>query len=94
MVPFVEIAYAADSAAFVQAISPIVRNIINPLVILLFSVAVLIFVYGVVEMIIGGGDEERLTRGKHAMVGGVIGLFIMLSAWGIIYLISGTLKTL
>lgn len=87
----VNIAYAADnSAAFGRVLDPIISNIVMPLVFLAFAIAVLVFAYGVAKMIISPSDAEAYTRGKWSMLGGLIGIFIMVSAWGIIQLVSNT----
>lgn len=86
-------AYAADAAAaFGKAIDPIIQNIVLPVVFVVFALAVLVFAYGVLKMVFNATDSEEHTRGRWSMLGGVIGMFIMLSAWGIIYFVSGTVK--
>lgn len=80
-----------DGAAFGKVIDPVISNVVNPLVALIFAVAILVFVYGVFQVVWGG--EEAREKGKKSMIGGVVGMFIMLSAWGIIYLVSNTVKT-
>jgi alcohol dehydrogenase class IV len=88
---FVPHAHAASTAdAFGRAIEPIVVNIVNPIVMLMFAVAVVVFVYGIVEMVSHGGDPDARTKGRNHMLGGVVGMFIMLSAWGIIHLVANT----
>jgi hypothetical protein len=59
----------------------------------MFAVGLVVFAFGVFEMIWNGGDAEARSKGKMHMLGGVIGMFVMLSAWGLIYLVSNTLKT-
>jgi lysylphosphatidylglycerol synthetase-like protein (DUF2156 family) len=84
-------AQAASTAdAFGRAIEPIVVNIVNPIVMLMFAIAVVVFVYGIVEMVSHGADADAHTKGRNHMLGGVIGMFIMLSAWGIINLVANT----
>lgn len=91
--PLVENAYAEINAdAFGRVANPIFTHIIDPIIGLLFAVAVVIFVYGVFQVIWGEPGGEAHDRGKKSMWGGVIGMFIMLSAWGIIQLISNTIK--
>ncbi len=88
-------AYAAtDTTALSKLIGPISQHIIYPVIELLFSVAVLVFVYGVLQMVFHSVDSEERKNGRNSMLGGIIGIFIMLSAWGIVYLISGTIKGL
>jgi hypothetical protein len=83
----------ADSAIFGKVINPIISNIINPIVTLLFAVGLIVFAYGVFEMVWKGGDADARTKGRNHMLGGIIGMVIMLSAWGLIYLVSNTVKS-
>ena len=76
--------------SFASVISPIIANIVNPIVELMFAVALIVFVWGVVEMMLKGGDAEARSKGRNHMLGGVIGMVIMMSAWGIVNLISNT----
>jgi len=96
MALLVPIANAAglDVTSFGNAVSPIISNIISPIIALMFAVALVVFVYGGVMMIIKGDDAEARSNSKKALVGGIIGMFIMLSAWGFIYLIANTVKAL
>ncbi len=81
-----------DGAAFGKVIDPIISNIVSPLVMLLFAVAIVVFAYGVFQVVWGG--EEGQKKGKMSMLGGIVGMFIMLSAWGIIYLVANTVTEL
>lgn len=93
MIPFVSKVYAAvDGDAFGKVLNPIISNIVNPVIELMFAVAVVVFTYGVFQMIWNKTDADAHTKGRNSMWGGVIGMFIMLSAWGIIYLIANTVK--
>lgn len=78
--------------AFGNVLDPIVSNVVIPIVTLAFAVAVVVFVYGIIQMILHPTDAEAHRKGRWSMLSGVIGMFIMLGAWGIIYLISNTLK--
>lgn len=91
------VAQAMDSAtakALADLANPIISYIVYPLIALLFCVAIVVFIYGVLQIVIRGGDEEARTKGKNTMTYGVIGLFIMVAAWGIIYVISNTVKSI
>jgi len=52
--------------------------IINPLILLLFALAVVYFLYGVLEFLMNQENEEKKTSGKSHMLWGVIGIAIML----------------
>jgi uncharacterized membrane protein len=79
---------AFDATAFGKVVDPVITNIVNPVIMLLFAVGIVVFVYGVFQVVWGG--EEARQKGKMSMIGGIIGMFIMVSAWGIIRLISNT----
>ena len=60
-------------------------NVLGPISLLLMSLAVLVFFWGLVKFIFRvGGDEKALTEGKSLMIWGIIALFVMVSIWGII----------
>lgn len=66
----------------------IAKQIVNPLIGLMIAVAVVFFIYGVVEFISAANNEEARTKGRQHMVWGVIGLFIMVSVWGIMNILN------
>lgn len=67
-------------------------NIVNPVVTLMVGVAVLYFLWGVFQFIRNAESSEERKKGGMNMLWGSIGLFIMVSAYGIVRLIVGTLK--
>ena len=73
-----------------QAINKIVDLIVNPAIYVVFSFGFLMFVYGIVEFLrelSKGGDT---TTGKQHMLWGIVGMFIMVSVFGIIHLLNST----
>ncbi len=71
-----------------QLIATITQNIFNPLITLLFAVATLVFAWGVVLYIIGSyNSQSKIEQAKNIMLWGLIGMFIMASAWGIVALL-------
>ena len=66
-----------------QIIEKITTEIINPTIYLLFGIATIVFVYGIVLYIASAG-QGKTESGKKIMVGGIIGLFVMASAYGIV----------
>ena len=81
---------AVDMTAFGNIVNPIVSNIVYPIIQLLFGLAVLYFVYGVLQFVFHPDDSDARETGKRTILWGSIGMFIMVSAWGIIYFISNT----
>ena len=62
-------------------------QILNPIAGLLIALGVLMFVYGLIEFIAGADNEDKRNIGKRHMVWGVVGLFIMVSVFGIMWII-------
>lgn len=91
----IPVAYAkVDMTAFGNIINPVISYAVYPVVALMFAVATVVFVFGVLQLVLHGGDEEARERGKSNILYGVIGMFIMVSAWGIVYVISNTVRGL
>ncbi len=66
------------------------QYVLNPLIGLLLAVAFLVFLWGLFKFISGAGDDEARETGKRHIVWGVLGIFIMLSVFGIIRLLLAT----
>ena len=64
--------------------------ILNPFIFLLFSVAFLVFIWGVFEYIRDAGNERERFGFKEKIMWGLIGMLIMVSVYGIIRLILTT----
>jgi len=67
------------------------RVIINPLITLLFALAVVYFIYGLARYLLSPDNEEIRKTSKSHMLWGIIGMFIMVSVFGILNLIMNTL---
>jgi succinate dehydrogenase/fumarate reductase cytochrome b subunit len=64
--------------------------IVNPLITLLFALAVVYFLYGVLEFFMNQENEEKKTQSKSHMLWGIIGITIMLGVFAIINIILKT----
>ncbi len=80
------ICFAASQAD--TYIQNILDSIVNPIVKVMITVALVIFLWGVVEFIMGADNEEKRDAGKKHIIWGVIGLFIMVAVFGIMNLLS------
>lgn len=57
------------------------------------SVMMLIIVYGGFKWILAQGDSGKITEGKNALIGGIVGLGIIMGAYAAINVIVSVLKT-
>ncbi len=58
--------------------------IVNPIIYLLMTLAVMYFIWGLVEFIWKAGNQADRDKGKSRMIWGIVGLFIMVSVYSII----------
>ena len=83
---FTNIAYASVDS-FIANVN---RLIINPLIVLLFALALAYFLWGMFEFLSNQENEEKKTKGKSHMIWGIVGITIMMGVWFIMYLILDT----
>ncbi|MEN9582776.1 MAG: hypothetical protein RL641_730 [Candidatus Parcubacteria bacterium] len=57
---------------------------------LIFSLAMLVFLYGVMKYVIAADGSDDREEGRWFMIYGIIGIFVMVSVWGLVGLISNT----
>lgn len=68
-----------------------VRVIVNPAILLLFAVALILFMWGLIEFLIDLNVNGKATsKGKNHMLYGIVGMFIMVAAYGIFGFINKT----
>ena len=66
------------------------RLILNPIIMLAFAVALLIFFWGIFQFINSETADDKREEGKRKIFYGLFGMFIMVSAYGLIRLVLGT----
>jgi hypothetical protein len=77
----------SDVGAF---IINIINNILVPVI---FAIAFIVFVWGAFQtFIVGAQSEETKEHGKNLMLWGLIGFFVMVSVWGLVNILTGTVS--
>lgn len=76
-----------DITSFIQSVDKV---ILNPLIILMFSLALLYFVYGVIRFLSLDAADKTRDEAKNAILWGIVGMFIMFSVYGIIKILLST----
>ncbi len=72
---------------FLRSVS---ANILNPLIVLVFAIAFLVFFYGIFQFVSKAGESSERESGKKKIIYGLIGMFVMFSAYGLIRIVLGT----
>jgi hypothetical protein len=74
------------------SIGTIKSEILTPVVSLLFAVAVLYFVFGVIQFIRNSASAEKRADGAKHLMYGIFGLFIMVSVYGLMGIVCKTVQ--
>ena len=91
--PLVSLAAATSVNNISDAGSFIINTINNIIVPVIFSLAFIVFIYGAFEtFIIGANNEEVKEKSKNLMLWGLIGFFVMVSVWGLVNVLTGTVS--
>ncbi len=75
-----------------EDVGKLIINLINGVAVpVVFALAFIVFIWGVFQYFVQGGqDEEKREAGKNLMLYGLIGFFIMVSVWGLVNILVGT----
>ena len=69
----------------------LVLKILKPIPPILIALAVLYFFWGIAKYMNSGGDAEKLQNGRITIIYGILGMFVLIAVWGLVYLIQGEL---
>ena len=67
-----------------------VAYIIDPAILIIFSLGFFMFIWGLIEFLWKLGEGGDNDEGKQHMLWGIVGMFIMVSVYGIIALLDNT----
>jgi Fe2+ transport system protein B len=74
-----------------ELVNTLATEILNPIVALLFAVAVVYFIFGVINYIANADSQDARETGQRHLLYSIVGLVIMAGVWGIIGLIFDSL---
>ncbi len=97
MLPMMAVAQRPDGEFDLQYVESYTNSFIDfinlYLVPLLMAVALIVFLYGIYKFfILGASDEKARTEGRKFAMNGIIGFVIILSVWGIVFIVVETLN--
>jgi len=70
----------------------LVNRVLNTLVPLFIALAVVFFIWQVFMYAVAG-DEEKKKASKVNIIYGIVGIFVMVSIWGLVNILQGTFGT-
>lgn len=89
--PFLALAQTVNS---IQDLASFTINLINNVAVpLVFALAFIVFIWGIFRyFILGGHDESKKKEGRSLMIWGIVGFALMVSVWGLVHILTGTLN--
>ena len=66
------------------------RGILGAVIPFFMILATVIFLWGIIQYITAGGEEEKIKSGRTYMLWGIIALFVMIAVWGLVNIIAST----
>ncbi len=89
LLPAVSFAQNYDVGSL-QGIVDAIQGILNLIFPVLLAIAVFVIAWGIFKFILNAGDEEARKSGRSFILWGVVGVFLMLSIWGLVNILVGT----
>lgn len=76
-----------------QALSSWIVDFINNILVpLIFALSFVVFIFGIFRYFIAGAaNEEKRKSGRDIMIYGIIGFAVMITVWGLVHLLTGTI---
>jgi hypothetical protein len=85
-VPLISLAQSTTIETLIEKLSGIVKSLMPILV----GIAVVYFIWKVIQYTMAG-DEGKKEEAKLGIFWGIIGLFVIISVWGLVYFLQDSL---
>jgi len=72
------------------SILSVFKGLLDAIIPIIITLAVVYFFYGVAKYVMAAGDEEAQKAGRSIMIYGVIGLFVIVAVWGLVAMLGTT----
>jgi|SRR3989344_5333514 len=79
----------AATTDFKSLVNKIIENI-NYLMVLVVGLAVFVFIWGIFRYFVAGANEKKVEEARNVLIYGLLGIFIMLSVWGLVNILINT----
>lgn len=88
LTPALALAVGYDARMVAINLIDIINGVLVPLI---FAVAFIVFLYGVMKKyVLSSGDSTGVEEGHKLILWGIIGFVVMISLWGIVNIVSNT----
>ncbi|MCK6462293.1 MAG: hypothetical protein L6Q29_00500 [Candidatus Pacebacteria bacterium] len=81
---------AAGAVSSLDDLIDLTGDILNKIVPLIIAIAVIILLIAIIGYIRAGEDEEKRKNYHNLIIYAIIGLFVMVSVWGLVNILEGT----
>ncbi|HEY4511975.1 MAG TPA: pilin [Candidatus Paceibacterota bacterium] len=68
-----------------------IKNLANQIIPIIITLTVLVIIWGIFMMVLAGGEDKK-AKAKDIILWGTVGLFVMLSIWGLVNFLGRTLN--
>ena len=92
LAPSIALAQGSISTTFFDDLISSLISILNGLIPLFLALAAVYFLWGVLQFVSSGDDEEARKNARARMIHGVIAIFVMVSLWGFVNVLVDTLN--
>lgn len=91
LIPVARAASATDVPQPLRSfVAKLTKLVLNPVIILMFALALVYFLYGVTQFLLNPGESENRDTGKRHILWGLVGMLVMFGVYAILNIISGT----
>jgi len=66
-----------------------ISELLNQVIPILITLAIIYFIWGVIQYVTAK-DEEKQAEARKTIVSGIIGIFVIVSIWGLVSLVGRT----
>lgn len=85
------VAYAQSAGEVAQSFMDRINDVILfPLITLLLAIALVVFLYGAFQYVLGANNPQAREEGRRHLLWGIIGMLVMVSAFSILWIAANT----
>ncbi|MBP6858615.1 MAG: hypothetical protein KBC33_02170 [Candidatus Pacebacteria bacterium] len=93
LVPFLPSIASAQAITDVNTLTYKLTNLGNTFIQILIAFAVIWIILNVVRFIMSGDDADKRKGYQGGILWGIVGLFVILSIWGLVRILTNTFRT-